>query len=70
MKFNRCSMDDYKCEYFQSWNFDNICPIAFMKNQMWSPIMEKIRPKLTCPNIKKVQYFIFNYNKTRPPEYK
>lgn len=51
----RCSNEGITCEYFQTWNFSRICSIAFMKGQIWSPVVQTTVPKFSCPHVKKVR---------------
>ena len=53
LKIERCNIDGYDCEDFQSWNIGNFCPMLTWKNQVWSEFIDSIHPLFRCP-LKKV----------------
>ncbi|VVC29607.1 Hypothetical protein CINCED_3A001187 [Cinara cedri] len=57
--FNRCNKEGINCEYFQNWNFNDVCQKLLEKNQIWSSWYGSFKPPLTCP-INKVHYQIQN----------
>ncbi|XP_065219294.1 uncharacterized protein LOC135844845 [Planococcus citri] len=63
--FDRCNDQGFDCEDFQTWYFDNFCPMLNWKNQLWSNWTDALRPKFRCPvrkNIYVGRNITFDYN--------
>lgn len=57
----RCTLDRFHCENFQVWKItDNIKNFVYMKNQMWSPTIASLNPKIDFPVMKPVRHLRIN----------
>ncbi|KAJ1521992.1 hypothetical protein ONE63_002315 [Megalurothrips usitatus] len=47
---HRCSEVAGGCEYFTTWHWTTaLCPLVMAKGVVWSPMIQQISPRVTCP---------------------
>ncbi|XP_065216874.1 uncharacterized protein LOC135843059 [Planococcus citri] len=63
VRFERCRDLEIGCEDFQTWNFTKFCHFIYMKNQLWTEIVDSITPRSfakDCPRFNQGIYKVQN----------